>query len=302
MEKLEKVYDFRWRWASLDCEEVSADSKIYEVNSESDRGNLPKGMAMEISSNDNSQHLTVSSNDVDHHHDNMVPDVADQGGMEYKHEIGEEEARTILEVIASTGKFWHDWDKLKSLLSFRLKQVWGAMLACSLKVLFEYPEAKMTSEQQSAALGETYPELVKRLDEALLSFIEGPPFTLQRLCEILLSARCIYPNLSKLALALEKNLLVTSTLTISADPYPPAMMQKPEEIDKRDEEPQERGEEPQVASNPVENGVEHVIGGNDEVTTEVEEADVNDDMTIDMEVFEEIVGSSESNSVPTTGS
>ncbi|CAL5337846.1 unnamed protein product [Camellia sinensis] len=26
-------------------------------------------------------------------------------GMEYKHEIGEEEARTILEVIASTGKF-----------------------------------------------------------------------------------------------------------------------------------------------------------------------------------------------------
>ncbi|KAF5930318.1 hypothetical protein HYC85_031191 [Camellia sinensis] len=252
---------------------------------------ISRGMAMEISSNDNSQHLTVSSNDVDHHHDNMVPEVADQGGMEYKHEIGEEEARTILEVIASTGKFWHDWDKLRSLLSFRLKQV-----------LFEYPEAKMTSEQQSAALGETYPELVKRLDEALLSFIEGPPFTLQRLCEILLSARSIYPNLSKLALALEKNLLVTSTLTISADPYPPAMMQKPEEIDKRDEEPQERGEEPQVASNPVENGVEHVIGGNDEVTTEVEEADVNDDMTIDMEVFEEIVGSSESNSVPTTGS
>ncbi|KAG5403313.1 hypothetical protein IGI04_009432 [Brassica rapa subsp. trilocularis] len=39
---------------------------------------------------------------------------------------------------------------------------------------------------------------------ALLSFDEGPPFTLQRLCEILLAARSIYPKLSKLDLALEK--------------------------------------------------------------------------------------------------
>ncbi|XP_028091714.1 uncharacterized protein LOC114292006 isoform X2 [Camellia sinensis] len=170
-------------------------------------------------------------------------------------------------------------------------------------LMLQIKEEWNTSMRLAKKKPELYLKLLLQLGNfALLSFIEGPSFTLQRLCEILLSARSIYPNLSKLALALEKNLLVTSTLTISADPYPPAMMQKPEEIDKRDEEPQERGEEPQVASNPVENGVEHVIGGNDEVTTEVEEADVNDDMTIDMEVFEEIVGSSESNSVPTTGS
>ncbi|KAF6162669.1 hypothetical protein GIB67_013283 [Kingdonia uniflora] len=54
----------------------------------------------------------------------------------------------------------------------------------------------------------------------LCSFIDGPPFTLQRLCEILLDARSVYSNLSKLALALEKNLLVTSSLTICMDPYP----------------------------------------------------------------------------------
>ncbi|GFZ04632.1 hypothetical protein Acr_17g0002040 [Actinidia rufa] len=241
-----------------------------------------KGLLMEVSSNDVSQPSTISSNDVDQHHDNMAPDVPNQGGMDYKHEIGKEEARTILEVIASTGKFWHDWDKLKSLLSFHLKQV-----------LSEYSEATMPSEQQTSSLGETYPELVKRLDEALLSFVEGPPFTLQRICEILLSARSIYPNLSKLALALEKNLLVTSTLTLSSDPYPPAMMQKPEEIDKRDEEPQERGEEPQANPNSVQNGVELVAGNKDEAMTEIEEADV-DAMTIDMDAFEEIVGSSES--------
>ncbi|CAK7339924.1 unnamed protein product [Dovyalis caffra] len=44
----------------------------------------------------------------------------------------------------------HDWDKLKSLLSFKLKQV-----------LSEYPEAKMTTEEQNASLRGTYPELVK---------------------------------------------------------------------------------------------------------------------------------------------
>ena len=35
-----------------------------------------------------------------------------------------------------------------------------------LKVLSEYPEAKASGEQQST-LGETFPELVKRLDEGL---------------------------------------------------------------------------------------------------------------------------------------
>ncbi|KAK9993997.1 hypothetical protein SO802_023700 [Lithocarpus litseifolius] len=47
-----------------------------------------------------------------------------------------------------------DWDKLKSMLSFQLKQV-----------LLEYPEVEITSEEQNASLGETYLELVKRLDE-----------------------------------------------------------------------------------------------------------------------------------------
>lgn len=246
---------------------------------------------MEISSNDISHHSPPSCNEVGNHDSPLPPVVANQGGVEYKHEIGQEGARTILEVIASTGKFWHDWDKLKSLLSFQLMQV-----------LSEYPEAKMTSEQQSSSLGETFPELGKRMDEALDSFVEGPPFTLQRLCEILLSSRSIYPNLSKLALALEKNLSVTSTLTISADPYPPSLVQKPEEIDKRGEEPQERGEEPQENAISEQNGLEQLTLDKDEVMTEVEAADIGDEMTIDAEAFEEIAGPSESNSALTTES
>lgn len=36
-----------------------------------------------------------------------------------------------------------------------------------MKVLSDYPEAKMTNEQQNASLGEIFSELVKRLDEGI---------------------------------------------------------------------------------------------------------------------------------------
>lgn len=39
------------------------------------------------------------------------------------------------------------------------------------KVVFEYPEAKMTSEQQISSLGETFQELLKRLDDGISSVI-----------------------------------------------------------------------------------------------------------------------------------
>lgn len=239
---------------------------------------------MEAPSNENSEHSTTPTNDAGPNEDNSVPNATDHGVEEQECKISEEEVKGILEVIASTGKFWHDWSKLKSILSLQLKQV-----------LSEYPEAKMTTEQQNASLGETYPELVKRLDEALLSFVDGPPFTLQRLCEILLEGQSIYPNLSKLALALEKNLLVTSMLTISTDPYPQQVVSKPDEPGKANEEPK-----PHPYS--VENGAEPVEGDADEVMTDVEEAEIDDEMTIDMEAFEEIVGSSEPKPTPAADS
>ncbi|WZZ30824.1 hypothetical protein YC2023_014225 [Brassica napus] len=181
-------------------------------------------------------------------------------------EMSEEEVKGVLEAVASTGKFWQDWEKLKGMLSWWLK-----------KVLSEYPEAKMTDEQQKKALGETYSQLVNRLDEALLNFDEGPPFTLQRLCEILLAARSIYPKLSKLALALEKNLLVTSMLSISTDP-------QLETTENANATTEDTGS---AAANWTQNGTEAVGGDKDEIMTEVEEADVDDAMTIDMETIDE---------------
>ncbi|XP_078440713.1 serine/threonine-protein phosphatase 4 regulatory subunit-like protein isoform X1 [Wolffia australiana] len=137
---------------------------------------------------------------------------------EAKFSMSDDELRRVLESIAATGKFWQEWEGLKSVLCFRLKQI-----------LAEYPESK-----QDSSLGERYPEIARRLEEALLSFVEGPPFTLQRLCEILLAPRSLYPKLSKLALALDKTLLVTSTITRSTEPRPmPEAEAEPESANKR---------------------------------------------------------------------
>ncbi|PIA61647.1 hypothetical protein AQUCO_00300878v1 [Aquilegia coerulea] len=215
---------------------------------------------MEIASLENSQAPDISSNDVivGHHIEvNVEPPHSIHGDGEMKCEVTEEELGGILEVIAATGKFWHEWDTLKGLLSTRLKQV-----------LAEYPEAQMDQDQQSSSLGETYADLARRLDEALSSFMEGPPFTLQRLCEILLAARSIYPKLPKLALALEKNLLVTSTLTVSMDPYPSSAV--PTSV-----EPDKVSVEPVCHSSPLQNGVESVVGDEDEEMADAEEVAVD---------------------------
>ncbi|XP_076949660.1 ATP synthase gamma chain, chloroplastic-like [Bidens hawaiensis] len=46
--------------------------------------------------------------------------------------------------------------------------------------------------------------MAKRLDDVLHSFVDDPPFTLQRLYEIILDAPNLYSNLSKLVMAFEK--------------------------------------------------------------------------------------------------
>ncbi|CAI9087374.1 OLC1v1021431C1 [Oldenlandia corymbosa var. corymbosa] len=237
---------------------------------------------------EDSLNATVSSTVVDdQNHGNPVSEMSNHGSncIEGQHEISEEEIRRILEMIAATGKFWHEWAKLKGMLSFYLN-----------KILSQYPEAKLTSEQQISSLGETFLELVKRLDDALCSFIEGPPFTLQRLCEILLAATSIYPKLSKLALALEKNLSVTSMLTITKDPSPSAF--EPHRLATVEAEVENSSTKPDMLQNG--NG-QPLAGDSDEVMTEVEETRVDEAMTMDMESIEETVEPSDSNTMDNNG-
>ncbi|MBA0791126.1 hypothetical protein Gohar_015724 [Gossypium harknessii] len=82
-----------------------------------------------------------------------------------------------------------------------------------------------------------------------------------------------------------ENLLVTSTLTVCTEPYP-EMMPNPE--------PEKATEEAPLQSNSVQNGVESMMGDRDEIMTEVE-ADI-EEMTIDVDAFQEMVGPSEANS------
>ncbi|XP_039000985.1 uncharacterized protein LOC120127040 isoform X2 [Hibiscus syriacus] len=181
------------------------------------------------------------------------PEINREEEQEHEQEQDEEQVRRILQVISTTGNFWHSWDKLKSMLSSKLKLV-----------LSEYPEAKMTVDEQNASLGETYLELVTRLDEELHCFIEGPPFTLQRICE---------------------NLLVTSTLTVCTKPYP-EMKPVPG--------PEKASEEAQPQCNSIQNGIEPTAGDRDEIMSEVE-ADI-EEITVDMDAFQEMAGPQEVNS------
>lgn len=78
-------------------------------------------------------------------------------------------------------------------------------------------------------------------------------------------------------------------LTISCNPYPLSPQPRLTTVERENETPR-------LHSTLLENGVEPVAGDRDEIMTEVEEATVDDDMTIDMETIEEIVRSSETNS------
>lgn len=85
-------------------------------------------------------------------------------------------------------------------------------------------------------------------------------------------------------------MLVSSTLNVCVDPYPQTAMRNPDE-------PNTASEEPLLHSNLVPNGVEPMAADSNEMIMEVEGGDIND-MALDMEAIDDIVRSSETNSVP----
>lgn len=209
-------------------------------------------------------------------------------------DVTPEEMRAVIEVIAETGKFWHDWSFLKRLLSLQLMQVLG-----------EYSEAQMViredGQQQNSLFRETHLELFTQLNDALLRFEEGPPFTLQRLCEILLDPKGTYTKVSKLALALEKNLLVTSTLTKCTEPYPTAHGPNSEgpviteNTGSVDVEPERLAEHPSA----VPNGTQYAGGDGDEemADAEAEVSPGSHDVEMQEEKLDQIPDNSDTNSV-----
>lgn len=77
-------------------------------------------------------------------------------------------------------------------------------------------------------------------------------------------------------------------MTICTDPYPQTTVQESDEPDKASEKQNQQ-------SNIAQNGIEPLVADKDVVMTE---ADIGDDMTTEMESFEDIVKTSETISEP----
>ncbi|XP_024538038.1 serine/threonine-protein phosphatase 4 regulatory subunit 2 [Selaginella moellendorffii] len=132
---------------------------------------------------------------------------ADGSSMDFTPEL-----RRIVSMSAKSGKYWHDWHHLRQLLQFRLNQVVKRLY------LDTASSAPPTSNEANGADGEkAVYSVLKKLAAQLASFEDAAPFTLQRICELLLEPDQIYSTIDKFELAFEKLLLVTSTL----DPVPP---------------------------------------------------------------------------------
>ncbi|MCD7466222.1 hypothetical protein HAX54_002746 [Datura stramonium] len=141
----------------------------------------------------------------------------------------------------------------------------------------------------------TSPKLSCRQHSSLILFLEAPyqvpeRRTKEQKAELPFDSWSQIPDCK----ALQHNLLVTSILTISSNPYASTTIENATEPDR-----ETKGSP--VQSNLVSNGVEPIgsAGDADEVMAEVEEAEVEDVMTIDMDTIEAIVRSSEADTMPT---
>ena len=119
----------------------------------------------------------------------------------------------------------HEWRRVKPVLLALLREALDTFPEAPPP---EQPQAQPTAEnapgdaaQQQAPSGlvlqQHAPQIPPPVDvewylSALDGFAAGPPFTIQRLCEVLLSPRQHYSRKHKLAHSLEKLLMVTSTI------------------------------------------------------------------------------------------
>jgi len=110
----------------------------------------------------------------------------------------------LLREVATTGASHVSWDQLKGVIASKLEQVTAEYYAGQ-------PD-----------LNEPYDEMLKRC-LALLAEFPNPPFTVQRLCELLIDPHRIYATSTrKVSSALEKLLTVSSTVAtmVVAPPKP----------------------------------------------------------------------------------
>eukprot|EP00298_Acanthocystis_sp_HF-20_P010630 c18957_g1_i3.p1 GENE.c18957_g1_i3~~c18957_g1_i3.p1 ORF type:complete len:133 (+),score=47.48 c18957_g1_i3:47-445(+) len=102
----------------------------------------------------------------------------------------------LIESIAKNGRTSHKWSDVKPFIRFKLEETIN-------KAQFSGTNTK----------NQTFEQLKLRLLSQFDAFQEAP-FTLQRLCEIILGLSAPYSNPHKTLYALEKSLTVTSTISL----------------------------------------------------------------------------------------
>lgn len=118
--------------------------------------------------------------------------------------------RGVLAETATTGIIRYEWDVLKPLVWHLLNQV-----------LIEFEAESRVEVGPSVPLGaaESLSDLQRRF-RRLLDSSPGAPFTLQRMCELVLQPRKQYTRIDKLAVAVDKLLTVTTAVRPTPNPPP----------------------------------------------------------------------------------
>lgn len=121
------------------------------------------------------------------------------------------EIRGVIAETALTGLVRYPWHLLTPILH-RLLDAALSSLASDLAPDQEGPPRPMPT-------GGTFEDACASL-HTLLDDFSAPPFTFQRLCELILEPSKQYNRAEKLAMAIERLLLVTSTLRVAKNPPP----------------------------------------------------------------------------------
>jgi len=140
------------------------------------------------------------------------------------------ELEQILSDIAKTGLTCNRWDHLKQLIAYKLTQTVSGFSDFSSASDGTNPEENPTGS------------LHGRIDKALTEFPE-PPFTLQRICELILQPQKHYKTAKKFLFAFEK--LVTVSITnesLSLEEYEKAIEEQ-EQLRKQQQQRQQQSSE-----------------------------------------------------------
>ncbi|KAG4305878.1 hypothetical protein PORY_000788 [Pneumocystis oryctolagi] len=118
----------------------------------------------------------------------------------------------FLEVIAKTGVFNEEWSDWKHVFEKRLKD--NLWLFESSESLSMFQNDKKLNDGIPSNISESEKALFYKIIDTLFSnFSSHPPHTVQRLAELLLTPRQNYNSLPKYLRAIEKTIMVTSTVT-----------------------------------------------------------------------------------------